>query len=97
MDPSLGLGNREVLAAQIGCTSVPFRNWCAPREKSQKANQDEICSVIRQITATVIFLPLLEVSYQDLIVPEKWEELGPQFIINTEEVYLHSFTNMIYN
>ncbi|CAK7316183.1 Mitotic spindle assembly checkpoint protein MAD2A [Vulpes lagopus] len=33
-----------------------------PREKSQKAIQDEIRSVIRQITATVTFLPLLEVS-----------------------------------
>ncbi|XP_057562658.1 cGMP-specific 3',5'-cyclic phosphodiesterase-like isoform X3 [Hippopotamus amphibius kiboko] len=33
----------------------------APREKSQKAIQDEIRSVIRQITATVTFLPLLEV------------------------------------
>ncbi|XP_064439876.1 mitotic spindle assembly checkpoint protein MAD2A-like isoform X2 [Mirounga angustirostris] len=35
----------------------------APREKSQKAIQDEIRSVIRQITATVTFLPLLEVSF----------------------------------
>lgn len=34
----------------------------APREKSQKAIQDEIRSVIRQITATVTFLPLLEAS-----------------------------------
>uniref|UniRef100_A0A8I3P4A2 HORMA domain-containing protein n=1 Tax=Canis lupus familiaris TaxID=9615 RepID=A0A8I3P4A2_CANLF len=33
-----------------------------PREKSQKAIQDEILSVIQQITATVTFLPLLEVS-----------------------------------
>lgn len=29
----------------------------APREKSQKAIQDEIRSVVRQITATVTFLP----------------------------------------
>uniref|UniRef100_A0A7N9DCK0 Mitotic spindle assembly checkpoint protein MAD2A n=1 Tax=Macaca fascicularis TaxID=9541 RepID=A0A7N9DCK0_MACFA len=67
----------------------------APREKSQKAIQDEIRSVIRQITATVTFLPLLEVSCsfdlliytdKDLVVPEKWEESGPQFITNSEEV-----------
>ncbi|XP_032364653.1 mitotic spindle assembly checkpoint protein MAD2A isoform X1 [Etheostoma spectabile] len=32
----------------------------APREKSIKTIQDEIRSVIRQITATVTFLPLLE-------------------------------------
>jgi hypothetical protein len=61
--------------------------------------------VIRQITATVTFLLLLEVScsfdlliYTDkvLVVPEKWEESGPQIIINCEEVCLRSFTNTIY-
>ncbi|XP_057358574.1 mitotic spindle assembly checkpoint protein MAD2A isoform X2 [Manis pentadactyla] len=67
-----------------------------PREKSQKAIQDEIRSVIRQITATVTFLPLLEVSYKDLVVPEKWEESGPQFITNSEEVRLRSFTTTIH-
>ncbi|XP_010835247.1 PREDICTED: mitotic spindle assembly checkpoint protein MAD2A isoform X1 [Bison bison bison] len=77
----------------------------APREKSQKAIQDEIRSVIRQITATVTFLPLLEVSCsfdlliytdKDLVVPEKWEESGPQFITNSEEVRLRSFTTTIH-
>uniref|UniRef100_A0A671ECS1 Mitotic spindle assembly checkpoint protein MAD2A n=1 Tax=Rhinolophus ferrumequinum TaxID=59479 RepID=A0A671ECS1_RHIFE len=67
-----------------------------PREKSQKAIQDEIRSVIRQITATVTFLPLLEVSYKDLVVPEKWEESGPQFITNSEQVRLRSFTTTIH-
>uniref|UniRef100_A0A4W2HUR1 Mitotic spindle assembly checkpoint protein MAD2A n=1 Tax=Bos indicus x Bos taurus TaxID=30522 RepID=A0A4W2HUR1_BOBOX len=77
----------------------------APREKFQKAIQDEICSVVRQITATVTFLPLLEVSCsfdllictdKDLVVPEKWEESGPQFITNSEEVRLRSFTTTIH-
>ncbi|XP_040091761.1 mitotic spindle assembly checkpoint protein MAD2A-like, partial [Oryx dammah] len=77
----------------------------APREKSQKAIQDEIRSVIRQITATVTFLPLLEVSCsfdlliytdKDLVVPEKWEESGPQFITNSEEVRLRSSTTTIH-
>lgn len=77
----------------------------APREKSQKVIQDEIRSVIRQITATVTFLPLLEVSCsfdlliytdKDLVVPEKWEESGPQFISNSEEVRLRSFTTTIH-
>ncbi|KAF4019878.1 hypothetical protein G4228_011522 [Cervus hanglu yarkandensis] len=54
----------------------------APREKSEEALQDEIRSEIRQTTATVTFLPLLEVSCsfelliytdRDLVVPEKWE------------------------
>nr|XP_025041671.1 mitotic spindle assembly checkpoint protein MAD2A [Pelodiscus sinensis] len=76
-----------------------------PREKSQKAIQEEIRSVIRQITATVTFLPLLETACafdlliytdKDLAVPEKWEESGPQFIANSEEVRLRSFTTTIH-
>ncbi|XP_014302454.1 mitotic spindle assembly checkpoint protein MAD2A-like [Myotis lucifugus] len=81
------------------------RDDSAPREKSQKAIQDEIRSVIRQITATVTFLPLLEASCsfdlliytdKDLVVPEKWEESGPQFIANSEQVRLRSFTTTIH-
>ncbi|XP_053558878.1 mitotic spindle assembly checkpoint protein MAD2A-like [Bombina bombina] len=75
------------------------------REKSQKANQDEIRSVIRQITATVTFLPLLETACafdlliytdNDLEVPEKWKESGPQVVSNSEEVRLCSFTTTIH-
>ncbi|KAM9646711.1 mitotic spindle assembly checkpoint protein MAD2A-like [Trichechus inunguis] len=77
----------------------------ATREKSQKAIQEEIRSVTRQITATVTFLPLLDVSCsfdlliytdKDLDVPRKREESGPQFITNSEEVCLHSFTATIH-
>ncbi|XP_007889685.1 mitotic spindle assembly checkpoint protein MAD2A [Callorhinchus milii] len=76
-----------------------------PREKTEKAIQSEIRSVIRQITATVTFLPLLETACsfdlliytdKDLVVPEKWEESGPQFINNSEEVRLRSFTTTIH-
>lgn len=43
------------------CTSKLFCVFLsAPREKSIKTIQDEIRSVIRQITATVTFLPLLD-------------------------------------
>ncbi|KAL4660929.1 mitotic spindle assembly checkpoint protein MAD2A [Arapaima gigas] len=77
----------------------------APREKSIKSIQEEIRSVIRQITATVTFLPLLETpcafdllvyTDKDLEVPEKWEESGPQMIIDSEEVRLRSFTTTIH-
>uniref|UniRef100_A0A8C5LMD1 Mitotic spindle assembly checkpoint protein MAD2A n=1 Tax=Leptobrachium leishanense TaxID=445787 RepID=A0A8C5LMD1_9ANUR len=77
----------------------------AVREKSPKVIQEEIRSVIRQITATVTFLPLLETSCafdlliytdKDLDVPEKWEESGPQFVSNSEEVRLRSFTTTIH-
>ncbi|CAH2300668.1 mitotic spindle assembly checkpoint MAD2A, partial [Pelobates cultripes] len=75
------------------------------REKSPKVIQEEIRSVIRQITATVTFLPLLETACafdlliytdKDLEVPEKWEESGPQFVSNSEEVRLRSFTTTIH-
>lgn len=77
----------------------------APREKSQKAIQNEIRSVIKQITPTITFLQLLEVSssfdlliYTDkeLVVPEKQEESGPRFITNSEEEHLHSFSTTIH-
>ncbi|XP_062849190.1 mitotic spindle assembly checkpoint protein MAD2A [Trichomycterus rosablanca] len=77
----------------------------APREKSMKAIQEEIRSVIRQITATVTFLPLLETACafdlliytdKDLEVPEQWEESGPQLIDQSEEVRLRSFTTSIH-
>uniref|UniRef100_A0A8C5CAE7 Mitotic spindle assembly checkpoint protein MAD2A n=1 Tax=Gadus morhua TaxID=8049 RepID=A0A8C5CAE7_GADMO len=78
---------------------------CGRRTKSIKTIQDEIRSVIRQITATVTFLPLLETACafdllvytdKDLMVPEKWEESGPQIIDQSEEVRLRSFTTSIH-
>ncbi|XP_010073169.1 PREDICTED: LOW QUALITY PROTEIN: mitotic spindle assembly checkpoint protein MAD2A, partial [Pterocles gutturalis] len=99
--------NNEVLERwqfDIECDKTA-KNESAPREKSQKAIQDEIRSVIRQITATVTFLPLLETACafdlliytdKDLAVPENWEESGPQFIANSEEVRLRSFTTTIH-
>ncbi|CAI9564251.1 unnamed protein product [Staurois parvus] len=75
------------------------------RDKSPKVIQEEIRSVIRQITATVTFLPLLDTACafdlliytdKDLEVPEKWEESGPQFVSNSEEVRLRSFTTTIH-
>ncbi|KAF1467018.1 Mitotic spindle assembly checkpoint protein MAD2A, partial [Megadyptes antipodes antipodes] len=99
--------NNEVLERwqfDIECDKTA-KDESVPREKSQKAIQDEIRSVIRQITATVTFLPLLETACafdlliytdKDLAVPEKWEESGPQFVANSEEVRLRSFTTTIH-
>lgn len=39
---------------------------------------------------------LLIYTDKDLAVPEKWEESGPQFIANSEEVCLRSFTTTIH-
>ncbi|OWF37514.1 mitotic spindle assembly checkpoint protein MAD2A-like [Mizuhopecten yessoensis] len=76
-----------------------------PREKSVKDINKEICSVIRQITASVTFLPLLESACafdllvytdKDVEVPSSWGEDGPHFIANSEEVRLRSFSTSIH-
>jgi len=68
--------------------------------KSDKEISGEIQAIIRQICASVTFLPLLEAQctfdillYTDseLAVPLSWEETDPQYIKNAESVRLRSF------
>ncbi|XP_046366621.1 mitotic spindle assembly checkpoint protein MAD2A-like [Haliotis rufescens] len=75
------------------------------KDKSDKAIKEEIRSVIRQITASVTFLPLLETACafdilvytdKDMDVPEAWGESGPHFVVNSEEVRLRSFSTSIH-
>ncbi|ESO89003.1 hypothetical protein LOTGIDRAFT_182926 [Lottia gigantea] len=75
------------------------------RMKDEKEIKDGIKSVIRQITASITFLPLLETACafdilvytdKDLDVPESWGESGPHFVVNSEEVRLRSFTTTIH-
>ncbi|CAN2388874.1 HORMA domain [Pristimantis euphronides] len=101
------IDNNEILERwqfDIECDKTVKDNSVV-RDKSPKVVQDEIRSVIRQITATVTFLPLLETTCafdlliytdKDSDVPEKWEESGPQFVSNSEEVRLRSFTTTIH-
>jgi len=60
------------------------------QEKSAKDIQSEISAIIRQITSSVTFLPLLEVpctfdllvyTPNNLEVPVAWEESDPKYII----------------
>ncbi|CAL1539141.1 unnamed protein product [Lymnaea stagnalis] len=76
------------------------------RDVSDKDIKEGIRSVIRQITASVTFLPLLESTCsfnilvytdKDLDVPEQWGETGPHLIINSEEVKLKSFSTSIHS
>ncbi|XP_071503510.1 mitotic spindle assembly checkpoint protein MAD2A-like [Diadema setosum] len=76
-----------------------------PKEKSHAEIYKGIQAVIKQITASVTFLPLLETACKfnlliytdkDLATPEKWEESGPALIANSEEVRLRSFTTSIH-
>ena len=62
-------------------------------EKDEKKIKAEIRDVIRQITASVTFLPLLDClcsfdilvySHSDTNVPQEWGESDPCYIINSE-------------
>ena len=62
-------------------------------------------ALIRQITASCTFLPLLTepCSFDLLIytnvsadVPIKWEESDPRYILNSQEVKLRSFTTSVH-
>ena len=75
-------------------------------EKSKQDITNEIAAIMRQIAASVTFLPLLEDECSfDLIVytnkdsetPQEWEESDPRFIRNTETVKLRSFSTKVHS
>ncbi|CAL2042289.1 CBN-MDF-2 protein [Caenorhabditis brenneri] len=77
----------------------------AHRVKDEKKIRQEISDVLRQITASVSFLPLLEepVSFDVLIytgkdteAPEDWTESGACLIPNSETVQLRSFSTSVH-
>ncbi|KAM9834414.1 mitotic spindle assembly checkpoint protein MAD2A isoform X1 [Syngnathus acus] len=89
----------------IECDKSAMECSSAPREKPIQTIQGEIRSVLRQITASVTFLPLLETpcsfnlliyTDRDLAIPDKWEESNPHCISDPEEVRLRSFTTTIH-
>ncbi|XP_017883910.1 mitotic spindle assembly checkpoint protein MAD2A [Ceratina calcarata] len=73
--------------------------------KDVKSIQKEIREVIRQITGTVSFLPLLDClcsfdvltyTVPDCNIPNEWDETQPVFIANSQEVQLRSFSTSIH-
>ena len=77
----------------------------ASSKKSIKEIHGEIQAIIRQITASVTFLPLLnEPCSFDLLVytkkdaplPSKWEDSDPCYIMNSQEVKLRSFKTSVH-
>ncbi|CAJ0567806.1 unnamed protein product, partial [Mesorhabditis spiculigera] len=76
------------------------------RQKDVKTIQKEMSDVIRQITASVSFLPLLEqaCSFDVLIytkkgaeAPKDWTDSGACLIKDAEHVQLRSFSTAIHN
>jgi len=73
--------------------------------KSIKDIHNEIQAIIRQITASVTFLPLLQepctfdllvYTDKDVEAPEKWADSDPCYILNSAEVKLRSFTTTVH-
>mmetsp|Transcript_15399 Transcript_15399/g.36929 ORF Transcript_15399/g.36929 Transcript_15399/m.36929 type:complete len:232 (+) Transcript_15399:136-831(+) len=74
--------------------------------KTIKEVHDEIQAIIRQITASVTFLPLLNepcsfdllvYTNKTAVVPKKWADSDPRYIMNSQEVKLRSFTTSFHN
>ena len=74
-------------------------------EKSEKDIMNEIQAIIRQITASVTFLPLLQdactfdllvCTDNNIDVPQTWEESDPKYINNQQEVRLRSFSTKVH-
>ncbi|RIB17192.1 HORMA domain-containing protein [Gigaspora rosea] len=75
------------------------------KDKSYNEIQKEIQGIIRQITASVSFLPILEdkctftiLAYtdKDIEVPAEWKDGDPHLIPNAEQVKLRSFSTMVH-
>lgn len=73
--------------------------------KDLKRIQQEIGSVIRQISATVTYLPLLDCicafdvlihTVKECQLPEKWNETGDVTIQNSQTVKLRSFSTGVH-
>ncbi|KAG1664623.1 hypothetical protein FOA52_011759 [Chlamydomonas sp. UWO 241] len=74
-------------------------------DKPEKEITTEVQAIMRQITASVTFLPLLEtrctidiLMYTNAIdsVPEEWEDSDPRTIENAEVVSLRGFSTKVH-
>eukprot|EP00440_Ansanella_granifera_P015762 gb/GFBE01017120.1/.p1 GENE.gb/GFBE01017120.1/~~gb/GFBE01017120.1/.p1 ORF type:complete len:214 (+),score=68.97 gb/GFBE01017120.1/:1-642(+) len=108
-----------VVASQL--TEQTLERWAFDVQVNEKASaaiavpqtqadrvreQKEIQAIIRQITASVTFLPLLDepcsfdlliYTDKDTEVPRSWAESDPKYIVGgSEEVKLRSFTTKIH-
>ena len=97
---------RWVFAVQAFAEGENAEN-AAPEAKTAAVKEitKQIQAIIRQITASVTFLPLLEEACAfDLLVytrkraqvPGEWEDTDPQYIADGTDVKLRSFTTSVH-
>ncbi|KAF9438558.1 Mitotic spindle checkpoint component mad2 [Entomortierella beljakovae] len=74
-------------------------------EKTEKEIQTEIQAILRQITASVTFLPMLDEkctwtilcqTERDAEVPVTWSDADPHLVHNAEQVKLRSFSTNLH-
>ncbi|ORZ09394.1 DNA-binding protein [Lobosporangium transversale] len=74
-------------------------------EKTEKEIQAEIQAILRQITASVTFLPMLDEkctwtilcqTEKDAEVPATWSDADPHLVHNAEQVKLRSFSTKLH-
>lgn len=95
-----------------GAGNVQAGSDKSPEDKAPKAAKEEkkimaeIQAVVRQITASVTFLPLLDepcsfdmliYTKKDTETPAAWEESGARIIPRNTEVQLRSFSTSVHN
>ncbi|GFQ64806.1 mitotic spindle assembly checkpoint protein MAD2A [Trichonephila clavata] len=82
-----------------------FDSGGQPKAKDIKEIQKEIRNIIRQITASVSFLPLLDnqcsfdvllYTGKDVNIPDEWAESTAHFIPEYEEVKLSNFSTTVH-
>ncbi|GBG76763.1 hypothetical protein CBR_g22979 [Chara braunii] len=116
----LSTGNLKQLVMVIASlsSSDPIERWVfnietdkavvesgVTREKPEKEIMGEIQAIIRQITASITFLPLLEercsfdlLAYTtaDAKVPEAWDASDERLLKNAQSVRLRSFSTKVH-
>jgi hypothetical protein len=98
---------RTTVPSAFRHVSTAFSGLIACREAKEKPEKEimgEIQAIIRQICASVTFLPLLDgpcsfdlLVYADnkVTTPLAWEESDPKYIANSQVVRLRSFSTKV--
>ena len=102
-----GVETNETLERWTFAVNACDTENAAPSQSADvKAITKQIQAIIRQITASVTFLPLLdEACAFDLLVytrktasvPGAWEDSDPKYIADSQEVKLRSFTTSVHS
>ncbi|KAI8595070.1 mitotic spindle checkpoint-related protein [Dissophora ornata] len=98
---NLGVHTNDISSNSSGSAS----NSKQKTEKTEKEIQAEIQAILRQITASVTFLPMLDEkctwtilcqTEKDAEVPATWNDADPHLVHNAEQVKLRSFSTNLH-